>query len=95
MPPSYANEAVRALRNAFPRYLDLPAADLDRATAVKTLDAMARKGSVAMAARTAAYGKAAYGWGVKRGVIEGNPFVNLPVTPTTKRERVLFGEAIR
>jgi integrase len=85
---------VRALRNAFPRYLDLPAADLDRATAVKTLDAMARKGSVAMAARTAAYGKAAYGWGVKRGVIKGNPFVNLPVTPTTKRERVLFGDEL-
>jgi integrase len=55
---------------------------------------MARKGSVAMAARTAAYGKAAYGWGVKRGVIEGNPFVNLPVTPTTKRERVLFGDEL-
>jgi len=58
---------VRALRNAFPRYLDLPAADLDRAIVVKTIDAMARKGSAAMAARTAAYGKAAYGWAVKRG----------------------------
>ena len=42
-----------------------------------------------MAAQTAAYGKAAYGWAVKRGVIEGNPFLNLPVAPTAKRERVL------
>jgi hypothetical protein len=65
--PKYAAEAVRALRNAFSRYLDLPAADLTRAAAVKALDAMARRGSVAMAARTAAYGKAAYGWAVKRG----------------------------
>lgn len=87
--PSYAAETVRALRNSFSRYFDLPAAELDRATAVKTLDAMARKGSVAMAARTAAYGKAAYGWGVKRGALSVNPFSNLPVTPIVKRERVL------
>ncbi len=87
--PSYAAEAVRALRNAFSRYLDLPAADLDRATAVKTLDAMARKGSVAMAARTAAYGKAAYGWAAKRGALSVNPFLNLPVAPAPRRERVL------
>jgi integrase len=92
--PSYAVEAVRALRNAFPRYLDLPAADLDRAIVVKTLDAMARKGSAAMAARTAAYGKAAYGWGVKRGALSVNPFSNLPGTPTVKRERVLSDDEL-
>ena len=92
--PSYAAETVRALRNAFSRYLDLPAAELDRATAVKTLDAMARKGSVAMAARTAAYGKAAYGWGVKRGALSVNPFSNLPVTPIVKRERVLSDDEL-
>jgi integrase len=87
--PRYAAEAVRAVRNAFSRYLDLPAADLGRATAVKTLDAKARKGSASMAARTAAYGKAAYGWAVKRGALSVNPFVNLPVAPAPRRERVL------
>jgi integrase len=87
--PRYATEAVRALRNAFARYLDFPAADLGRAIVVKTLDALVRKGSTAMAARTAAYGKAAYGWAVKRGALSVNPFINLPVTPTTRRERVL------
>lgn len=92
--PSYAAEAVRALRNAFPRYLELPAADLGRAMVVKTLDAMARKGSTAMATRTAAYGKAAYGWGVKRGALSVNPFANLPVTPTVKRERVLSDDEL-
>jgi integrase len=92
--PSYAVEAVRALRNAFSRNLDLPAADLDRATAVKTLDSMARKGSAAMAARTAAYGKAAYGWGVKRGALTINPFLNLPVAPTPRRERVLVDDEL-
>jgi integrase len=92
--PRYAAEAVRALRNAFARSLDLPAADLSRATIVKTLDAMARKGSASMAARTAAYGKAAYGWAIKRGALSENPFLNLPVAPTAKRERVLSGDEL-
>jgi integrase len=82
------------LRKALWRYLDLPAADLGRATVVKTLDAMARKGSVAMAARTAAYGNAAYGWAVKRGALSINPFVNLPVAPAVKRDRVLSDDEL-
>jgi integrase len=92
--PSYAAEAVRAVRNAFPRYLDLPAAGLSRAAVVKMLDAMARKGSTAMAARTAAYGKAAYGWARKRGTLASNPFASLPVAPTLKRERVLTDDEL-
>jgi integrase len=92
--PRYAAEAVRALRRAFKNHLDLPAADLDRATAVKALDAMARQGSPAMAAQTAAYGKAAYGWAVKRGALSVNPFVNLPAAPTVKRDRVLSDDEL-
>jgi integrase len=92
--PRYALEAVRARRNALPRHLALPAADLDRATIAKTLDILARRGSASMAARTAAYGKAAYGWAVKRGTIEGNPFLNLPVVPTPRRERVLADDEL-
>jgi integrase len=92
--PSYAGEAVRAVRSAFPRHLDLPAADLSRTAIVKTLDAMARKGSAVMAAQTAAYGKAAYGWAVKRGALSINPFSNLPVRPTVKRERVLSDDEL-
>jgi hypothetical protein len=91
---SYSGEALRALRNAFGGYLNLPAADLSRATVVRVLNAMARKGSTAMAARTAAYGKAAYGWGVKRGSLPANPFGNLPVAPTPKRERVLTDDEL-
>jgi integrase len=85
---------VRALRNAFPRYRDMPAADLNRSIAVKALDAMAMRGSPAMAARTAAYGKAAYGWAVKRGALSVNPFLNLPVRPTERRERVLTDDEL-
>jgi integrase len=94
MRPRYAAEAVRALRKALWRYLDLPAAALDRVTAVKALDAIARQGAPAMAAQTAAYGKAAYGWAVKRGSLSVNPFVNLPVAPTVKRDRVLADDEL-
>lgn len=90
----YAAEAVRAMRNAFNRFLELPSADLNRAMVVKILDAMKRKGSTVMAAQTTAYGKAAYNWGVKRGSLSVNPFVNLPVTPTERRERVLTDDEI-
>ncbi len=92
--PGYATEAIRALRYAFRRYLDLPAADLGRAIVVKTLDAMARKGSAVMAGQTASYGKAAYSWVVKRGSLASNPFLNLPTTPTIKRERVLSDDEL-
>jgi hypothetical protein len=68
-------------RCAFRHTLDLPAADLDQALIVRTLDAMARRGAVAMAVGTAAYGKAAYGWAVKRGTLTINPFANLPPRP--------------
>jgi integrase len=92
--PRYASEAVRALTHAFRRYLDIPAANLSRATVVKTLDAIACAGSASMAARTAAYGKAAYGWAMKRGTLSINPFINLPVAPTERRERVLTDDEL-
>jgi hypothetical protein len=32
-----------------------------------------------MTGRTAAYGRAAFAWAVKRGVVHANPFADLPV----------------
>jgi integrase len=77
------------LRHAFARYLDFSAADLGRATVVRILDSLTRKGSMAMASQTVAYGKAAYSWGIKRGTVSENPFASLPVAATQRRERVL------
>ncbi len=94
MKPRYAVEAVRALRNAFSAYMDLPAAALDRKMVVKVVDGYTAAGSSSMASRTAAYGKAAYGWAMKRGSVETNPFMSLPVTATEKRERVLTGDEL-
>ena len=92
--PNYAGQAVRALKFAFAKQLELPAVDLERATIVKTLVATTKKGSAAMAAQTAAYGKALFNWAVKRGTLEVNPFAALPVAPTTKRDRVLSDDEL-
>ena len=98
---SYAAEAVRALHFAFAKVLDDAAEDLDRATIVRTLDALTRRGKrkdgegakprgAAMVGRTAAYGRAAFAWAVKRGMVSVNPFAHLPVAKSiAKRERVL------
>ena len=92
---SYAAEAVRAIKVAFPKQLPLPAADLDRATVVRVLDNLTKAGKPAMAARTAAYARACYQWAIRRGSIEANPFAALPINPTVKRERTLTDAELR
>jgi integrase len=105
--PSYAAEAVRALHRAFRNHLDDAAEDLDRAAVVRALDALARRrkrkdGSrastpkgAAMTGRTAAYGRAAFAWAVKRGAVSVNPFAALPVVKSiAKRERVLTDQEL-
>ena len=92
---SYAAEAVRAIKVAFPKQLPLPAADLDRATVVRILDGLTKDGKPAMAARTAAYARACYQWAIRRGSIEANPFAALPINPTVKRERALTDAELR
>jgi integrase len=99
---SYAVEAVRALHRAFADHLDDAAEDLDRASVVRALDAVTRRHKrkdgngaekrkgVAMTSRTAAYGRAAFAWAVKRGAVRANPFADLPVSKSIgKRDRVL------
>jgi integrase len=99
---SYAAEAVRALHYAFTDHLDDAAEDLDRRMVVRALDALTRRRKrkdgdgadkrkgAAMTGRTAAYGRAAYAWAVKRGAVHTNPFAALPIDKGIgKRERVL------
>jgi integrase len=105
--PRYAAEAVRALHYAFADALDSAAEDLDRAAVVRALDALTRRRArknasatgkpkgAAMTGRTAAYGRAAFSWAVKRGVVSANPFADLPVAKgIAKRERVLSDDEI-
>ncbi len=87
----YSAEAERALRVAFRAHLDRPAATLTHAAVNAVLDALASVGKASMASRTMAYGRACYGWAVKRRRLPLNPFAGLPViqggNPT--RDRVL------
>jgi integrase len=105
--PRYATEAVRALHYAFADHLDDAAEDLDRAAVVRALDALTRRRKrkdgdgadkpkgVAMTGRTAAYGRAAFAWSVKRGAVRVNPFAALPIDRSiAKRERVLSDQEI-
>jgi integrase len=103
---SYAAEAVRALNSAFADALDDAAEDLDRAAVVRALDGLTRRNGrkkadtdkpkgAAMTGRTAAYGRAAFAWAVKRGMVAANPFADLPIAKSvTKRERVLMNDEI-
>jgi integrase len=104
--PRYAQEAVRALHYAFADALDSAADDLDRAAVVRALDALTRRRARkatgadkpkghAMTGRTAAYGRAAFAWAMKRGTVQSNPFADLPVAKSVaKRERVLSDDEI-
>ena len=105
--PSYAAEAVRALHYAFVDHLDNAAEDLDRAAVVRALDGLTRRGrrkagggadkskGAAMTGRTAAYGRAAFAWAVRRGMVPENPFAALPISKSiARRERVLNDDEI-
>ena len=78
-----------------PKALERPADALDRAAVVRTLDAVAKAGHGAIAARTAAYGRACFQWHVKRGTVAVNPFANLPAFgPRSTRDRVLTDDEL-
>ncbi|GEO82014.1 tyrosine-type recombinase/integrase [Pararhodospirillum oryzae] len=92
---SYRAEALRAIRVAFSEHLKKPAGTLTRAATLKVLDGLAKEGKAAMAGRTLAYGRACYGWALKRGRVAGNPFQGLPIPTTTpSRERVLTDDEV-
>ena len=88
--PQYALEAARAVRIAFADDLAQPASRLTRARILEVLDAMDANGRSTMARQTLAYGRAAYGWALKREKVKTNPFVGLPpVGRAVDRERTL------
>lgn len=88
--PSYRNEAVRALKVAFAPHLHKRAEALSRPSVVAALDGMAGQGKTAIASRTAAYGRACYGWAMKRGTLANNPFASLPdISGPGARDRML------
>lgn len=93
--PSYAVEAVRALKHTLAKMLKRPAAHITRNDAVNALDALVKNGRRAMAGRVMAYGRACYRWAQKRGKVEANPFQGLPIEAgCIERDRVLTDEEL-
>jgi hypothetical protein len=66
------------------------AAAAERARRVRNGEGAGKARGAAITGRTAAYGRAAFAWAVKRGSVRANPFAALPVVKgAAKRERVL------
>ena len=86
----YRAESVRAIKLAFGQSLKVPAADLSRSAVVRVLDGLARDGKPAMASRTAAYGRAAYHWAVKRGSLAVES-IRQPPTGAPRQARTRVG----
>ena len=83
---SYSTEAPRALQHAFSDWWARPAERLDKAVVVRVLDRLVPS----LRRATGAYGRACFGWAMKRGMVAANPFAGLPGLSTTeRRDRVL------
>jgi integrase len=87
--PRYASEATRALRYAFGKRLDAPAAALTQKAVRATLNAIVDDGRKPIARLTAAYGSALYSWAVHQDLLAENPFSGLKLEPAATRDRVL------
>jgi integrase len=85
---------VRAVKVAFAKHMPLPAADLDPDTVVRTIGALKLK-TPTMAARVGAYGRACFGWAIKERLIKANPFADLSLPSTVRRDRVLTDMEVR
>lgn len=86
---SHSTEAPRRLRFNFADMLDRPAHALTVAEVQNRLDEVAEKHPTT-ARRLQAYGRAMYGWAVKRQMVEENPFTNVVIEGReVSRDRVL------
>jgi integrase len=92
---SYAHEAVRALRKAFPKHMELPAEALTKDDVQDLVDDMVSAGKPVMARQVGRYGAAAFSWAWKRNMVSGSPFVRLDTPAAKTRDRVLSDEELR
>ena len=88
--PRYRAEACRALRLAFEKDLAKPASVLSKARVLQVIDAYDKAAKHATARLVRAYGRACFGWAVKRGRLAANPFQGLPTgAAAVARDRLL------
>lgn len=88
---SYRSRVPRELRGALSAFLTTPAANLDRAAAVKVLDSVKATSGPVAANRLRAEARACWTWACARGALTDNPWsaTPRPLARETSRERVL------
>ena len=88
--PNYLNIARAHLIRNLPDWLDRPASSITTSEAVRLLDDLKKTKGTVTANRTLAYGRAAYGWAVKRQELSANPLQGIEMPGReAPRERVL------
>jgi len=91
---SYRKEAVRCLKSSLQPLMERPAGDLESDELQKALDKIARPHPTS-ARRVRAYGRAMYGWAVRRRLVGQNPFDHVTVEGReVSRDRVLSDDEL-
>jgi integrase len=75
---SYRRDVEARLRLHLKALLPRPAASVTRKEAVREIDRIAREAGTTTARRVLQYAGTMFRWAVKRGAVEGNPFLDLP-----------------
>lgn len=88
--PSYRKDAPARIRVGLPSLLERPARSIAQTEAREAIQAAADMRGAVGANRIMAYARAAYGWAVKQGLVDANPFSGLlPPAREVARDRVL------
>jgi integrase len=92
---SYRREASRALLASFAKWKARPADTITPGDVVGELDRIGLSGGPAAARSTYTYGRAMFGWAMKRQMLPSNPFsVIQPPDVVADRDRVLTDEEL-
>lgn len=87
--PDYRRNAITTLRSDLAAYLAAPATDLTRKAVVSLSEKLQTAGKRGAARNMIAYGSAMYGWALKTGRVETNPFLGVPRPAAATPDRVL------
>jgi integrase len=95
MRESYRKDALGRIRLHLTAILDKPASAVTRKDAVKELDRIAIEAGETTARRVMGYARSAYGWALKRGSVDSNPFHGLPrIGKEVSRDRALCSKEV-
>ncbi len=92
---SYRRDAEGRLQLHLKVLLRMPAARVTKGDAVREIDRIAREAGLTTARRVLQYAQTMFGWAVRRGMLEINPFAEVPAPgKAVFRDRVLSDEEV-